>query len=80
MLSKQRYFNDKYEFRYSKFDKSSTSKTIFVKDNNKFNNLESRKVQIVIHPKKTYVKNNVYHSNKLFNASTCFYCKTRVIP
>lgn len=58
MLSKQRYFIDRYGLRYSKFDKPSTKKYIFVKTNNKFNNMESNKVEVEIHPKKAYVKNN----------------------
>lgn len=67
-LTKQKYFNDKSGLEYSKFNKPSTIKIIFVKARNKFNNVESRKMQVESHPKRTYIKDNSYVSkdNNLF--------------
>lgn len=78
VLSRQRYSNAKYGFGWSKFDKPSMSKTIFVKVRNKFNNIESKKVYVVIHPKKVNAKNNSYVSkdDNSFK-STCFYWNTK---
>lgn len=78
MLSKLRYFNDQCGLEYSKFDHSSTSKTIFIKVRNKFNNIDPKKVQFVIHAMKVYVKNNSHvYKNKYLLKPTYFYCNTK---
>ncbi|KAK2357503.1 gag-protease polyprotein [Trifolium repens] len=76
ILSQQRYSNDKSELGYSKFDKPSTSKTIFVKTIDQSNKEEVNKAQKVNHhlkkrlsKKKSYVPR--YRSNFV---PTCFYC------
>lgn len=73
-LSRQRYSNDKYLIKFSSLDKPRTSKTIFVKANIKFNNVESKNVHVLIPPKKSYIINNshVYKRNHIFRP-TCFY-------
>lgn len=78
VLNKQRYYNDKCGLGYSKFHKPSTSQIIFVNSSNKFNNEESKKMQVVIHHKNAYVKNNSYVSKyKNFFKPTYFYCNTK---
>ena len=76
ILSQQRYSNDKSGLGYSKFDKSSTSKTIFVKAIDQSNKEKVNKAQKVNHhlkkrfpKKKSYVPR--YRSNFV---PTCFYC------
>lgn len=78
VLSRQRYSNDKCGFEFSKFDKPSTSKTIFVKDSTQFNNVEPKNVHDVNHPKRSYVRNNSYVNirNHVF-IPTFFYCNTK---
>ncbi|KAK2450001.1 hypothetical protein QL285_009142 [Trifolium repens] len=76
ILSQQRYSNDKSGLGYSKFDKPSTSKTIFVKAIDQSNKEEVNKAQKFNHhlkkrlsKKKSYVPR--YRSNFV---PTCFYC------
>lgn len=49
VLSRQTYSNYKLGLDFSKFDRPNTSKTIFVKADNKFNNVESKKMHVVNH-------------------------------
>lgn len=59
ILSRQRYSNDKSGHGYSKFDKLSTSKFLFVKESDQYNKEKLNKVQNVHHhPKKRFVKKN----------------------
>lgn len=65
------------ELGFSKFYKPITSKIIFVKASNKFNNVELKQRHVVNHPKNAYFKNNSYVSkDKKFFKPACFYCYT----
>ncbi|KAK2382430.1 rust resistance kinase Lr10 [Trifolium repens] len=76
ILSQQRYSNDKSGLGYSKFDKPSTSKTIFVKAIDQSNKEEVNKAQKVhYHPKKRFPKKKSYVPRYRSNfVPTCFYC------
>ncbi|KAK2422681.1 gag-protease polyprotein [Trifolium repens] len=76
IISQKRYSNDKSGLGYSKFDKPSTSKTMFVKAIDQSNKEKVNKAQKVNHhlkkrfpKKKSYVPR--YRSNFV---PTCFYC------
>lgn len=62
ILCKQRYTNDTSGLWYSKFNRTSSIKTIFVKSINAYNNVHSKKVQDNFQPKMTYEKNTFYFS------------------
>lgn len=68
VLSRQRYSNDKCGFDFLNFDKACT----------KFNNVEPKKVHVVNHSKRPYVRYNsyVYKRNHVF-IPTWFYYNTK---
>lgn len=75
ILSRQRYSNDKNGLGYSKFDKPSTHKTIFVKASDQYNKEKVNKVKNVRHhPKKIFVwkKSSVPRYKSSF-VPICFY-------
>jgi hypothetical protein len=76
ILSQQRRSNDKSGLGYSKFDKPSTSKTIFVKAIDQSNKEKVNKAQKVNHrPKKRLPKKKSYVPRYRSNfVPTCFYC------
>lgn len=59
VLRKQRNANDKSGLGYSQFYKPSSSKTIFVKSSNTYNNFKIKKVLDKFQPKVTYRRNNL---------------------
>lgn len=67
-MSKKRYTNDRNGVGYLKFYKLSSSKTIFVKNRNAYNNVQPKNV-----------RNDFFNfkSNKFFNKSSCFYCDSK---
>lgn len=74
VLSQQIYFNDKSELGYSKFDKPSSSKTIFVKANDTKEKVNKFK-HVYHHPKKRYPKKKSYVPRYRSNfIPRCFYC------
>ncbi|WJX50352.1 hypothetical protein P8452_36670 [Trifolium repens] len=76
ILSQQRRSNDKSGLGYSKFDKPSTSKPIFVKAIDQSNKEKVNKAQKVNHhPKKRLPKKKSYVPRYRSNfVPTCFYC------
>lgn len=77
ILSQQRYSNDKSGLGYSKFSKSSSNKTIFVKasDQTSQEKVNMPKVTNNYLKKKTYVKKKSYPPRYRSNfIPTCFYC------
>ncbi|KAK2423291.1 rust resistance kinase Lr10 [Trifolium repens] len=76
ILSQQRRSNNKSGLGYSKFDKPSTSKTIFVKAIDQSNKEKVNKAQNVNHhPKKRLPKKKSYVPRYRSNfVHTCFYC------
>ena len=46
VLTKQRYSNNKTELCFSKFDKPSTNKTVFIKACTNFNNTETKNMHV----------------------------------
>ncbi|KAK2353731.1 gag-protease polyprotein [Trifolium repens] len=76
ILRQQRRSNDKSGLGYSKFDKLSTSKTIFVKAIDQSNKEKVNKAQKVNHrPKKRLPKKKSYVPRYRSNfVPTCFYC------
>src|ERR1044072_5748785 len=77
ILSQQRYSNDKSGLDYSKFSKSSSNKTIFVKasDQTSQEKVNMPKVTNNYLKKKTYVKKKSYPPRYRSNfIPTCFYC------
>lgn len=58
--SQQRYSNEKSGFGYSKFDKPSCSKTIFIKASDQSTKEKANKVKHVHHyPKKIFIKKKI---------------------
>ncbi|CAJ2657071.1 unnamed protein product [Trifolium pratense] len=76
ILSQQRHSNDKSGLGYSKFDKPSTNKTIFVKEIDQSTKEKVNKAQKVNHnPKKIFPKKKSYVPRYRSNfVPTCFYC------
>ena len=76
VLRQQRFSNDKSGLGYSKFNKPSTSKTIFVKASDQSNKEKVNKAQKVHHhPKKRFPKKKSYVPRYRSNfVPTCFYC------
>lgn len=75
VLSGKRYYNDKSGLSYSKIDKPSTSKSIFVKTNDKSNKERVKNVHFVHHHlKKNFGQNKSYIPRYRSNFfPTCFY-------
>jgi len=69
VLSRQIYSNNKSGLRFSKFDKTNTNKTIFVKASTNSNNIETNKMHVVNSSKNVNLRINYKRRNYSNNSS-----------